>query len=91
MDSQGPLRKSELVLSLSARSEAIAVTLMSRLRRGAHGEGLALVTEDNLLLTSATVAPTVFRRFWPHRFSGGFGLSPIRTDPLAVAVIEVSS
>jgi hypothetical protein len=42
---------------------------MSRLRLGADCEGLALVAEGDLILTSAT-APTVFRCFWLHRFSG---------------------
>jgi hypothetical protein len=49
------------------------VTQMSRLRLGADCEGLALVAEGDLILTSATAAPTVFRCFWLHRFSGGFG------------------
>jgi hypothetical protein len=39
------------------------MTQMSRLRLGADCEGLALVAEGDLILTSAT-APTV------HRFSG---------------------
>ena len=50
------------------------MTQVSRLRLGAECEGvLVLVAEDNLILTSATAAPTVFRRFWLHRFSGEFG------------------
>ncbi len=68
------------------------MTQMSRLRRGAHCEGLlALMTEGDLRLTSATAAPTVFRRFWSHRFSGGFGPCPLRTDPLAIAVTLMGS
>jgi hypothetical protein len=48
------------------------VAQMSRLRLGADCEGLVLVAEGDLILTSST-APTVFRCFWLHRFSGGFG------------------
>ena len=48
------------------------MTHMSLLRLGADGEDLVLVADDNLILTSATVGPAVFRCFWLHRFSGGF-------------------
>ena len=47
---------------------------MSRLRLGADGDGgLLLVAEGDLILTSAIAAPTVFRCFWPNRFSGEVG------------------
>ena len=45
---------------------------MSLLRLGADCEGLVLVAEGDLILTSAT-APTVIRCFWLYRFSGEFG------------------
>jgi hypothetical protein len=75
------------MLSLWARSEAIAVTQMSLPRRGAHGDGLlALVAESDLILASAIAAPTVFGRFWLLRFSGGFGPRlPSPTGTLTVA------
>jgi hypothetical protein len=75
------------MLSLWARSEAIAVTQVSLPRRGAHCEGLlALVAEGDLILASATATPTVLSRFWLLRFSGGFGPRlPSPTGTLTVA------
>ena len=74
------------MLSLWARSEAIAVTQMSLLRRGAHCESLlALVAEGDLILASAT-ALSDFSRFWLLRFSGGFSPRlPSPTGTLTVA------
>ena len=70
---------------------AIAVTQMSRLRRGADCEGLVLVTESDLILTTAT-APTVFRCLWLHRFSGEFGARTLGlTCTLRVAVTLMGS
>ena len=70
---------------------AIAVTQMSRLRRGADCEGLVLVAEGDLILTSAT-APTVFRCFWLPRFSGEFRARTFGlTDTLRVAVTLMGS
>jgi hypothetical protein len=81
-----------VVLSLWARSESIAVTLMSLLRRGAHCDGLlALVAESDLILASAT-APTVFGRFWPPGFSREFGPRlPSLTGTLTVTMTLMSS
>src|SRR5215212_1037765 len=45
---------------------------MRRLCRGADSEGLVLVAECDLILSSAT-ALTVTRRFRSHHFSGRFG------------------
>jgi hypothetical protein len=39
-------------IAISARSEAMAVTHMGRLRRGADRDGLALVAEGDLLIAS---------------------------------------
>ena len=67
------------------------MTQMSRLRLGADREGLVLVAEGDLILTSAT-APTVFRSFWLHRFSGGFGPRTLGlTCTLGVAVTLMGS
>src|SRR5919112_1107179 len=64
---------------------------MSLLRLGADCEGLVLVAESDLILTSATTAPTVFRCFWLHRFSGGFGARTLGfTCTLGVAVTLMS-
>src|ERR671921_2478230 len=61
---------------LPARSEAIAVTQMRRLCRGADRERLVLVAEDDLVPTSAT-ALTVPRLFRSHRFARRFGTTPM--------------
>ena len=66
------------------------MTQMSRLRLGADCEDLVLVAEGDLILTSATVGPTVFRCFWLHRFSGEFGprtLSLTCTPRVAVTLM----
>jgi len=64
---------------------------MSRLRLSADCEGLVLVAEGDLILISAT-APTVFRCFWLHRFSGEFGSRTLgSTDTLRVAVTLMGS
>jgi hypothetical protein len=68
------------------------VTLMGCLRWRTYCEGLVLVAEDNLILTSATVGPTFFRCFWLHRFAGGFGARTLGfTGTLGVAVTLMGS
>src|SRR5215207_7479993 len=76
-----------------ALPKGIAVTQMSRLRLGADCEGvLIFVTEDALILTSATAAPTVFRCFWLHRVSGEFRPCTLGlTGTLGVAVTLMGS
>ena len=65
---------------------------MSRLRLGADGDGVLLVAEGDLILTSAIAAPTVLRCFWPNRFSRGFGARTLGlAGTLGVAVTPVGT
>src|SRR5215210_7997513 len=57
--------------------------------RGTDRQGLVLVAEDDLTLTSAT-ALTVSRRFRSHRFSGRFGArDPSLAGTRGVAVTQM--
>jgi hypothetical protein len=62
---------------------------MRRLCPGADREGLVLVTEDDLILTSALAVSLSFRS---HRFSGRFGArNPSLAGTTGVAVTQMGS